>query len=332
MRKKLTILILFLLLTLPACQVFSNVPGTTPPEAQTLAAQTIAAGQVIASPTPTLEPSPTPTATATVEMIPGEGVPGEASPLEIPEGAQTILLMGSDQRPNAGDFRTDTMVLLVLKKDGSASLVSFPRDLWVFLPGKSMQRINASMEFGGFELVKATFEYNFGFAPQSFVLTNFSGFKSIVDSLGGIDVWVGASLSDARDGFPDGFTVDPGTVHMDGETALWYVRSRKTTSDLDRLRRSQEVLFSIGRKLLSLNGLARVPEFYKAYRNAVVTDLTLDDMLGLLPLLQVITQDKIQRYAISSDQIIPYVTSQGADVLLPKPQAIRDLLVNALGE
>ncbi len=203
--------------------------------------------------------------------------PGQAEAIPQPAGQVTILLMGSDQRPQTGGFRTDTMVLLVLRPSGSVSLVSFPRDLWVNLPGMGMQRLNTAMEFGGFELVQSTFQYNFGFAPQSYVLTNFSGFKSIVDSLGGVDVQVSQTLVDSRDGYPDGFRLDPGTVHMDGDTALWYVRSRKTTSDLDRLRRSQEVIAAIGRKLFSLNGLGRVPEFYGAFRGAVVTDLTLAD-------------------------------------------------------
>ena len=80
---------------------------------------------------------------------------------------------------------------------------------------------------------------------------------------------------------------------MDGDTALWYSRSRKSTGDLDRLRRSQEVLVAIGRKLLSLNGLTHVPQLYQALRGAVVTDLTLQDALDLLPTLQGIDPNRI---------------------------------------
>ena len=257
--------------------------------------------------------------------------PAPAAALPVADGDVTILLMGSDQRPGASDFRTDTILLVVIKKDGSVNLVSFPRDLWVYLPEHSMQRINAAVEFGGFDLVRSTFQYNFGFAPQSFVLTNFSGFRFIVDSLGGIDVQVGQTFTDARDGYPNGFTVQAGLVHMDGETALWYVRARKTTSDLDRLRRAQEVILAIGHKLLSLNGLARVPELYTAYRGAFVTDMTLQDVVTLLPALQQVDPNKVQRYAIGMDQVIPFVTTGGADVLLPRADAIRQVLIQALG-
>ncbi len=263
--------------------------------------------------------------------LPG-GLSGQADPITIPSGEFTILLMGSDQRPETGGFRTDTNVLVVLKKDGTVNLVSFPRDLWVYLPGIGMQRINAAQEFGGFDLTRATYEYNFGFAPQAYALTNFSGFQSIVDSLGGIDVQVGKTLFDARSGYPDGYQVDPGRVHMDGETALWYVRSRKTTSDLDRLRRSQEVFLGTGKKLISLNGILHLPAFLFALRGTVTTDLTPVDATHLWALLRAINSDKVTLYAISSEEVSPFITDGGADVLMPHPQAIRTLLEQALGE
>jgi polyisoprenyl-teichoic acid--peptidoglycan teichoic acid transferase len=263
--------------------------------------------------------------------VPNGGIPEQAAALPLPPGETTLLLMGSDQRPGGQDFRTDTAILVVLKGDGSINLVSFPRDLWVYLPGQSMQRINSAQEFGGFKLTQATFQYNFGFTPQSFILTNFNGFRYIVDTLGGIDVQVAQNFWDSRSGYPGGYTINAGLVHMDSETALWYVRARQSTSDLDRLRRAQEVIIAIGRKLLTLNGLARLPDFYANFRNAVVTDLTLEDVVALLPVLQSVDPGKIQRYAISTDQVIPFVTSGGADVLLPRPDAIRQILQKALG-
>ncbi|NIR66240.1 MAG: LytR family transcriptional regulator, partial [candidate division Zixibacteria bacterium] len=72
-----------------------------------------------------------------------------------------------------------------------------------------------------------------------------------IDSLGGIDVEAQYTLTDHRDGYGT-FTVYAGTTHMDGDTALWYVRSRKTSSDFDRARRQQEVLKAIFLRLLSL--------------------------------------------------------------------------------
>jgi LCP family protein required for cell wall assembly len=284
-----------------------------------------------AEPLPSQGPTTTPMPFSSETPPPPGGIPPQAAPISLPAGEVTLLLMGSDQRPGQEDFRTDTLLLVVLKTDGSVSLVSFPRDLWVYLPSQSMERINSAMEYGGFQLVQSTFQYNFGFAPQSYILTTFHGFQSIIDDLGGIDVQVGQTLSDTRTGFPKGFTVYPGWVHMDAATALWYVRSRESTSDLDRLRRAQEVIIAIGRKLFSLNGLSRLPQVYSDYRGDVVTDLTLQDVLNLAPIFQSVITSTVQRFVIGEGQVTPFITSEGADVLLPQSAAIRQLLLQALG-
>jgi polyisoprenyl-teichoic acid--peptidoglycan teichoic acid transferase len=241
MRTRFMLLFVFLLFILAACQ---PLPATSGPAASVIA--TIVASTLTANATQAILPQPGPAASAIPVLTatpdptdaPPGGIPAQAAPIPIPDGEVTILLEGSDQRPGGQDFRTDTAVLVVLKPDGSVSLVSFPRDLWVYLPGKFMERINSAQEYGGFALVQSTFQYNFGFTPQSYVLTNFSGFLSIVNSLGGLDVQVGQNFSDARDGYPKGYTVHAGLVHMDSATALWYIRARETTSDLDRLRRA----------------------------------------------------------------------------------------------
>ena len=294
---------------------------------------------VPADATPTLTPfqpegvfTPAPAATQLPALVDSIPQPALVAPIAQPAGQVSIILLGSDQRPNSTDFRTDVMMLVTLKTDHSVSLVSFPRDLYVNLPGKGMQRINAAMEFGGFDLLKSTFEYNLGIRPQHYVLTNFSGFQSVVDSLGGIDVNVAKSLQDARTGYPDGYALNPGIVHMDGETALWYVRSRKSTSDFDRLRRAQEVILAISQKLFNLNALKYIPDAYSAYRSAVVTDLTLDDMLQLLPVLQAIDSSRVDRYEINTSQVTPWTDpNSGAAYLLPQADAIRQLLQQAVG-
>jgi LCP family protein required for cell wall assembly len=264
--------------------------------------------------------------------FPSTETPSPADLFPRPNDQVSILLLGSDQRPGRSDFRTDVFVLMTVRSDHTISLVSFPRDLYVYLPGQRMERINTAYEFGGFNLVSATLEYNFGLHPDHFVLVNFDGFRSIVDSLEGVDVEVSQALSDSRSGFPAGFTVQPGVTHMDGETALWYVRARMTTSDFDRLRRAQELLVAIGQKLFSLQGLAHVPEFYQAYQSTVVTDLTLEVLLGLLPPLQAVDPARVERYAIAPPLVSAWISPDtGAYLLLPDMAAIHQVLKQAMG-
>lgn len=258
-------------------------------------------------------------------------IPPPMGLFEQPEGQVNILIMGSDQRPEGGGFRTDVILLLTLnRKDGSANLTSFPRDLYVYQPGRRMDRINSAQALGGFDLMALTFEYNFGVRPDYWVLINFDGFKGVIDSLGGIEVQVEKGLSDQREGYGS-YSVGPGTRYMDGETALWYVRSRSTTSDFDRTRRQQEVLQAIFQRSLSLGMLPKAPELYSSYKQAVSTNIGFTDILPLLPLAaQIGNNGNMSRYAIGPDQVSHMRTSAGAAVLLPDQEAMRLVLAEAL--
>ncbi len=300
-------------------------------------------GNNVLSPTPfttvTMDANPTPTATPfqpgdfVVPNVPTSEGKTATEPIPQPAGQVTLVLFGSDQRPNQSFYLTDVIMFIILKPDGSVSLVSFPRDLRVFIPTVGMDKINSAMERGGFDLFKSTMAFNFGITPQSYIMTNFNGFRSIVDNLGGIDVNVSQALMAARPGYPDGYTVNPGIVHMDGEMALWYVRSRMSTSDIDRLRRAQEVLLAIAKKLFTLNALSRIPELYQAYRSSVVTDLTLDDVLHLLPLLSNLDANRIHRYAITYNEATSWTEpGSGRYFLIPDMVAIRQILLQAVGQ
>ena len=75
--------------------------------------------------------------------------------------------------------------------------------------------------------------------------------------------------------------LEPGLHHLDGKFALWYVRSRWSTSDFDRHRRQQQVLVAIFRRARSAEMLLRVPELWSTYQQSVETDLGLREMLSL---------------------------------------------------
>lgn len=248
-----------------------------------------------------------------------------------PDGQVNILILGSDFRPNAG-YRTDVILLLsVNTKQGTAALVSFPRDLYVEIPGWTTQRINTAQAHGGFSMTQATFEQNFGVHPDHYVMTNFQGFKGIIDTLGGVDVTISKGLSDTCD-LPQAVrgycSVGAGVTHMNGATALWYVRARHTTSDFDRTRREQEVIQAVFAKLLTLNGLSRVPELYNMFKSSVETDLSLTDVLALLPVASNFTNlSNLKRYTIDPSVAHGYITPEGADVLIPDLDTIFDTII-----
>lgn len=287
--------------------------------------------------TPTTAPTATLTPTATATPRPTRTATATPTPKVVPRGRVTILVLGSDQRPNSG-FRTDVIVLLTVDTiKQTVSAVSFPRDLYVEIPGWKKERINAAMPHGGFDLLADTFELNFGLRPDYYVMTNMQGFVEIIDSLGGITVSVGSTLKDecpwstpiSEKGICE---VKAGRTEMDGETALWYVRSRKTSNDFDRLRRAQEVLLAIFYKSMRLNAATRLPQMYNIYKKNVQTNMSLARMARLLPTAVEVFSDqsRISRYAISSKEVTSYRTETRMAVLLPDFEKIGAILDQAV--
>lgn len=294
---------------------------------------------VAATSAPTRVTTPTLTATPTDPW--GEfDPPVEPSAIEIPppfpkrdlsSNTVNLILLGSDQRPGGFGHRTDTLMLISLDRDrDEVTVLSIPRDYYVYIPGWRMDRINTADAHGGFEMMSQTILYNFGINLDHWVRVNFYGFMAAVDALGGILVESTGSLYDECGGVRRGYGV--GTYYMDGFEALCYVRMRKTSGDFDRLRRQQEVVKGIFNKALSLDGLARVPELYTQFSNYVETDMQLLDVLPLIPLAVSVRADsgRISHYRIDPSMAPLWrVPTSGASVVLPDREAILSLLDQA---
>ncbi|HLB64672.1 MAG TPA: LCP family protein [Anaerolineales bacterium] len=297
---------------------------------------------------PTETPLPAPLSSATPTPLPTSvnpwgDFPGPAEPsaIEIPRPAPeipfgpdvvNILLLGSDQRPYEGGHRTDTIIVLSLDLEAqTVTMLSIPRDLYVYVPGWRIDRINVADVRGGPQMIKQTILYNFGIPIHRWARINFYGFVTAVDLLGGIDVQITGYLSDNCMHTPLYYT--PGTTrHMDGTTALCYVRQRETTGDLDRMRRAQELMRALFDRVVSLDGLSRVPDLYSQFGNLVETDLAVGDILPLVPLATTVSGDSaaIRQYAITGDMVTLWrVPSSGASVLLFVQDAVRALLDTA---
>jgi LCP family protein required for cell wall assembly len=293
--------------------------GATPePGAPAASQESGAVAAPTSTPTPQLSPTPQIT-------LPAGGLPQEAALEELPDQIN-ILLLGADRRPWDRSYRTDTIILVTLNSDlGQVNITSFPRDLFITVPGFGMDRINTAWLRGGHDLLVQTFQHNFGITPDYFVLVDFSTFKKIIDQFGGLDVNVSEKVSDYRAGY--WVTIPKGMVHMDADDVLWYVRTRKTTNDIARNRRQQEVLMAIFDKLVSMDALGRVPEFYDMYKENVKTDITLVDALKWLPFAVKIAETRnIKSFALTYNQFYDYITPGGAMVLVPNQQAMMKVI------
>jgi LCP family protein required for cell wall assembly len=265
-------------------------------------------------------------------------------------GQETVnfLLIGSDRRPG-GSFRTDTMVIAILRpNDGQVSLISIPRDLWVSIPGWENQRINTAYQHGisvdypggGPGLLEDTILYNLGVRIDHTAMVEFDGFRQIVDTLGGVDVPVACSYTDWRLIDPSYdpenennwalYTAGPGLIHMDGDLALWYARSRQKSNDFDRGRRQQEVLRALFTQALQTGTLKRIPDLYNDLKNTVETDLNLVDLLQLSLYAPKMTSADIRSYYIRPPLVTSWTTEGGAAVLLPNEGPLQQMLTEAL--
>jgi LCP family protein required for cell wall assembly len=205
-------------------------------------------------------------------------------------GGQTFLLVGTDSRsPEAttgrdapapdfvfGAQRSDVIMVATIAPDGnSASVVSIPRDSWVEIPGRGMNKINAAYSFGGPPLLIDTVEKLTRVRVDHFAVIDFAGFQQMTDAAGGIDVNVGQASE------RDGVVVPAGPQHLDGAQALVYVRERKSLAegDLDRVRRQQNALRALVRSALSSGTLSSPTQAYQLV-DTVTQHVGVDDSLS----------------------------------------------------
>ena len=243
-----------------------------------------------------------------------------------------VVLLGSDERPGVGGYRTDTMMVVsVDPHSGLVTMISFPRDLYVYIPGWRMDRINTADVRGGFEMTRQTILYNFGIDLDGYVRVNFAGFMNAIDTLGGITVQSTGYLTDECGGLVRSYGL--GSYYMDGFEALCYVRMRKAAGDFDRLRRQQEVVQAIFSKLVSIDGIARLPEVYSQFYNTVRTDLDLGELLPLAPTaIQVAGKpSSIRHFSVDRSMADFWRTPAGGSVLLLKRDAVLAMLAQAFG-
>lgn len=309
------------------------------------------------TPSPTPLPAVDPTATADISLLfptlaappVVESVAITPTPLPPLSDHETInfLLIGSDKRPGLS-YRTDTLVVAVVwRKEGQVSLISIPRDLWVYIPTIGMQRINTAYQSGestgytggGPGLLKDTIAYNLGIRIDHTAMVEFDGFRRIVDTLGGIETPVACAYTDWRlidpsyDPYNENnwwlYTVGPGQVHMDGDLALWYARSRSKSNDFDRGRRQQETLRAIFDKALRTDTFSKIPQLYNDFSSSIVTDVGLGDLLLLAPYAINFTNANIRSYYIRPPYVSSWMTPGGAAVLLPNETELEQMLAEA---
>ncbi|MEO1165325.1 MAG: LCP family protein, partial [Chloroflexota bacterium] len=211
---------------------------------------------------------------------------------------------------------TDTLMLVSINADtGHVAVLSIPRDFYVHVPEMGNYKINQvywSAERAdagsGIETLYETFLYNFGVEIDYHAIVNFDSFPALINSVGGIWITVDCAIRDWRLIEPDRdpdieenwemHTVWGGLHHFDGYEALWYVRSRRTSSDLDRNRRQQDVMRALWRTIRNEGLLENFSSLWEQFNAVVDTNMTLGDALELLPVAQDLSAAEVDYFAL----------------------------------
>ncbi len=234
-------------------------------------------------------------------------------------GHTNFLILGTGGKNHEGSDLTDTMIVASIDDtDKLVTMISIPRDIYVQDKVVGNSKINevyynAEKYYGnsteGLDHVKNKIEELMGIPIHYWVKINFDGFKELVDALDGIDIYVKDPIYDPyypKDGtyLYETFSIAAGQQHMDGEMALKYARSRKTTSDFDRADRQQQIIFAIKEKALQTEtalSADRITKILDALKKNIETNITVKEILTLGALGSDYSSDKILHRLIHDD-------------------------------
>ncbi|MFN8418474.1 MAG: LCP family protein [Anaerolineae bacterium] len=234
----------------------------------------------------------------------------------------TILVMGLDKRPGeeGTGFRTDSLILVSINpKTQQIGLLSIPRDTYVAMPNQpDLVKVNRVYVLGelnrpgdGPKLLVQTMQYNLGMRIDSYVAVSFDAVIKLVDAIGGIDINVPAEIDDpeypSMDYGYEPLYIPAGIVHMDGQLALKYARTRHGSSDFARAERQQEVIMAMRARMTQPQVIASlVPQALSLWTDLsqyVITDVGFDQALSLAWYLKDLPSDGIRKNSIFGEYL-----------------------------
>jgi LCP family protein required for cell wall assembly len=222
-------------------------------------------------------------------------------------------------------------------------MISIPRDFWVPIANYGYQKIDVAYEVGGIALARSTVEKLFGVKIDYYAWVGLNGLVQVIDTLGGVDVTVQHPILDEM--YPDDLnSTDPyaffrlyipaGPQHMDGTTALQYVRSRHgdLQSDFGRSARQQQVLIALKSRFQSGSSISRVPQLVTDLQGSVKTDLALPALMQLASLTRSVSPENIHQQVLSAPEFASLGTSPDGtqEVVFPNWTAIRPVIARLL--
>mgnify|MGYP002622952395 CR=1 FL=1 len=239
---------------------------------------------------------------------PSEGTKGSSADTELAvgeaqkqetgtsRGSVNVLVVGLDNVE--GGSRTDAIALAIFDSENPGlRIASIPRDSRVYIPGRSWDKINHAYVYGGIKLLRETLVNLTGMPIDYFVKINYKSFPRIVDILGGIDIYVEKRLHYNDYSGKLFINIPAGQQHMDGKTALGYVRFRHDPlGDIGRVQRQQKFIDIMMKKLKTPTIIPRIPAIVTELFDAIDTDLAPLEALKLVQFANTLPPDRIKMF------------------------------------
>jgi len=208
--------------------------------------------------------------------------------IETPENKVNIMVMGVDKRSDDVG-RSDTLfVLTVDTNTKEVAMLSIPRDTRMKIPNNGWDKINAAYAYGGVKLSQQSVENLLGIKIDHHIEINIAGFKKIIDAMGGVTIDVEKRMY-YNDPYDDdgGLAIDlrPGVQHMDGKTAIQYVRYRDEEGDIPRVERQQKFIKAVLKEVSNPSVIIKIPAIISEVSSAVKSDMSTTEMLNLAKIL-----------------------------------------------
>src|SRR5579884_2924868 len=277
-----------------------------------------------------------------------------------------ILLLGSDSDSKYNFPVLFTQVMMVVHIDpvhNSVYMVSIPRDSWVYVPGNgAMHKIDQAFYIAaaqnhsfddGVRAARLTVEKDYGITIDRYAWVGLSGFASVIDTLGGVDIDLTHPIID--DNYPDDtgphpndpyalkrLYLAPGPQHLNGLQALEYVRSRHADliGDIGRTVRQQQVLQALKKKLNATSIISNLPQLIRDMQGKVYTDLSEQELIGFANYARTLNTDSIHSLTLGPGQGSQHYGDTGTaydpsagqqDVIFPNCQNIQPVVNRIFG-
>ncbi len=242
----------------------------------------------------------------------------------------TVLIMGVDVRENDVG-RSDTMMIATIDPQlDKASLLSVPRDTRVRISGYGFDKINAAYAYGGEPLSEKTVENLLGIDIDHYVIINTKSFVKIIDAIGGVDIEVEKRMYYEDPWDDDGglyIDLQPGLQHMDGKTAVTYVRYRDGEGDIGRIHRQQKFMEACMNKIVSPDIITKIPSVVREIIDAIETDMTFRQILELAGALKA-----AQSNGLTTEMVPGYpLYIEGISYWMPDVEELRLAVAAGLG-